>query len=118
MKTILYHNQNCSKSCAVLESMNTLSSDFEVINYLENTPSKTELKEILSFLQIPAQELIRKNEAVFMEHFKDCDLSEAEWIDAMLKYPILIERPIVIHDGRAAIGRPLERVIELFKDSK
>ena len=76
MKTILYHNQNCSKSCAVLEKMTELTPDFEIVNYLENPPSKAQLIEILSFLKIPAEDLIRKNEPVFKERFSNTQLTE------------------------------------------
>ncbi|MDD2982198.1 MAG: arsenate reductase (glutaredoxin) [Crocinitomicaceae bacterium] len=114
MKTILYHNQSCSKSCAVLAEMSKLTADFEIINYLENTPSKAELKEILALLSIPAFELIRKNEPAFKK-FENKHHSEDEWIDIMVSHPILIERPIVIHGNQAAIGRPIERVIDLFQ---
>ena len=95
--------------------MNELSSDFEVINYLENTPSKTELKELLSLLKIPAEALIRKNEPVFIQHFSKKQLSEDEWIEAMIDYPILIERPIVVHGNQAVIGRPIQQVLALFQ---
>ena len=115
MKTILYHNQNCSKSCAVLEKLDDLAVKYEVVNYLEKVPSKTQLKEILSLLNIPAEKLIRKNEAVFIELFQDKILTEDEWIEAMLSYPILIERPIVIHKNKAAIGRPIELALNLFE---
>ncbi len=114
MKTILYHNQNCSKSCAALEKMNELTSDFEIINYLENVPTKTALKQLLAQLQLPAEALIRKTESVFIENFSNQELSENEWIDAMIKFPILIERPIIVHGNEAVIGRPIQRVIDLI----
>ena len=114
MKTILYHNQNCSKSCAVFDKMNELTPEFEIINYLENTPSKSQLKEVLALLGISAEELVRKNESVFKQHFEGRQLCEDEWIEAMTNYPILIERPIVIHGSKAAIGRPIEKVLKLF----
>lgn len=114
MKTILYHNQNCSKSRAVFDLLSELAPEMEIINYLENPPNSEELKNMLSLLNIPAKDLVRKNEPVFIEHFDKNQLSEDEWIEAMIKYPILIERPIVVHGSKAAIGRPIERVLDLF----
>lgn len=118
MKTILYHNQNCSKSCAVYTMVSELAPHLEVINYLEQPPSKTDLKEILSLLKISAFELIRQNEPIFLQHFSGKQFSEEERIDVLVENPVLIERPIVIHGNQAAVGRPIERVLSLFQSSK
>lgn len=114
MKTVIYHNNQCSKSRLTLEAVRQLDADVKVIEYLKNPPSSKELKSILKMLQIPAEALIRKGEAIFTENFKGKTLSETEWIDAMVQFPKLIERPIVIHGNKAAIGRPIEKVLELF----
>jgi arsenate reductase len=114
MKTVIYHNNQCGKSRASLEAVRNLDADVEVIEYLKNPPSAKELRAILKMLQIPAESLIRKGEAIFIENFKGKTLSETEWIDAMVQFPKLIERPIVIHGNKAAIGRPIEKVLELF----
>ena len=114
MKTSIYHNNQCGKSRAALEVLKQLNLDFEVIEYLKNPPTAKELKLILKLLQIPAEALIRKGEAIFSENFKGKTLTEADWIEAMVQFPKLIERPIVIHGNKAAIGRPIEKVIELF----
>lgn len=114
MKTVLYHNQSCSKSQDTYKILNDLSIDYEVVNYLTNPPSKEELKKILSMLAIPAEELVRKNEQIFLQNYLDKKLSEDEWIDAMIEHPILIERPIVVHGYKAAIGRPIEKILNLF----
>ncbi len=114
MKTILYHNQSCSKSQDAYKQLNDLSIEYEVVNYLTNPPSKEELKKILSMLAIPAEELVRKNEQIFKQNYLDKNMTEDEWIDAMIEHPILIERPIVVHGDKAAIGRPLQQVINLF----
>jgi arsenate reductase len=115
MKTIIYHNQSCSKSCASLEAVQGLDPNFEVVEYLENPPTAKELKEIIALLGISPEELVRKNEFVYIDNFKDKTLTDDQWIQAMADFPELIERPIVIHGNKAAIGRPIERVIELFK---
>jgi len=90
------------------------SNDIEVIEYLNNVPSRTELKAIIKKLGISAEQLLRKGEEDFKVHFKGKELSEDEWIDAMVSYPKLIERPIVIKGDKAILGRPPENVKDLF----
>ena len=114
MKIIIYHNNQCGKSRAALELVKSFDAEVEVIEYLKNPPTAKDLKLILKLLQIPAEALIRKGEAIFSENFKGKTLTDAEWIEAMVQFPKLIERPIVIHGNKAAIGRPIEKVIELF----
>lgn len=116
MKPTIYHNQNCSKSCAAIDALNKLDTAYEVVEYLETTPSAETLENIISMLGIKPEELVRKNEPVFLEKFEGKTLSDQQWIEAMITYPILIERPIVVFDGKAVIGRPLEKVISLLKD--
>lgn len=86
----------------------------EVVLYLENPPSKKELKVILNKLGMKASQLVRKGEKIYKENFKGKTLSEAEWLDILVQYPKLIERPIVVKGDQAVIGRPPERVIELL----
>lgn len=90
------------------------SMSFEVVEYLKEIPSKEELSQLLIELNIPAENLIRKGEAAYKENFKGKDLSQEEWIDAMIAYPKLIERPIVTNGKQAIIGRPPEKVLELI----
>lgn len=85
-----------------------------MVLYLENPPSEMELKSIVSKLGISPIELVRKTEADWKENFKGKDLSDDEIIKAMVSYPKLIERPIVIKGNQAVVGRPPERVKELF----
>jgi arsenate reductase len=87
---------------------------FEVIEYLKNPPSKEELKDLIDKLDIKPEELVRKNEGIFKEMYKGKELSDDEWIDAMLEYPKLIERPIVVDGDKAVIGRPPENVMKLL----
>jgi arsenate reductase len=86
----------------------------EVVEYLKEPPSKKELRELITKLGINAEELVRKNEAIFKEYYKGKELSEDDYLNAMVKYPKLIERPIVVKDKKAIIGRPPENVEELF----
>lgn len=110
----IYHNPRCSKSRQTLMLLKDKGHDPEVIEYLKTPPSPTELKEILEKLNIAPQDLLRKNEADYKTHFKGKELSDNEWIDAMIAYPKLIERPIVIHKNKAALGRPPERVLDIL----
>jgi len=114
MSIKIYHNNRCSKSRCAIELLNEQNVSYEVIDYLNNVPSKKELKEVLALLNIPAYDLIRKNEAEYKEHFKGKELSEDEWIDAMIQFPKLIERPIVLNGKKAVVGRPTEKIITIL----
>jgi arsenate reductase len=113
-KITVYHNSRCSKSRCVLEFLQEKNLDFEVIEYLKDVPTKTQLKTLIAQLGIKPQELIRTSEEEFKSHFKGKNLSDDEWIDAMVKFPKLIERPIVVKNGKAIIARPTERINELL----
>ena len=110
----ILHNSRCSKSRSALEILEKRGVDFEIINYLTTPPTSKELKEILGKLKMPAKDIIRKGESVFKENYKGKTLTEDEWIEAMVKYPILIERPIIIDGEKAVIARPTEKIEELF----
>ncbi|VTQ00568.1 arsenate reductase (glutaredoxin) [Sphingobacterium daejeonense] len=111
----IYHNNSCSKSRAAFELLKDKNLEFEIHEYLKNVPSKEELKEIIVLLNIKPFDLMRKNQSSFKEKYNQMILTDEEWIDVMLENPILIERPIVIKDGQAAIGRPIENIINLLK---
>lgn len=110
----IYHNPRCTKSRQTLALIEENGESFIVKEYLKNPPSKEELKQVVSLLGIKPLELIRKGEAEFKENFKGKDMSDDEWLDAMVAYPKLIERPIVIHENKAAIGRPPENVLDII----
>jgi len=110
----IYHNPRCRKSRETLALINNEGIDPEIILYLDTPPTKKELKEILEILDIEPTELLRKTESIYKENFKGKDLSNAKWIEAMVKFPKLIERPIVIKGKKAIIGRPPEKVKSLF----
>jgi len=110
----IYHNPRCSKSREGLGILQAAKVDFEIIDYIKNPLSFQDLKEILEKLGIPAIDLVRKNEAVWKEKFKGKTLREAEVIEAMVAYPKLIERPIVLKENSAVIGRPPEKIKSLF----
>ena len=110
----IYHNNRCSKSRYALKLLEDSGKDYEVINYLEDIPSKKELTYIIKLLKIKPIELVRKNEAVWKENFKNHKLSDQELIDIMIKYPKLIERPIIVNNDKALIGRPPEDILNII----
>lgn len=109
----IYHNPKCSKSRITLNLIKEQGIEPEIIEYLKSPPSTKELSNIIALLGIKAETLIRKGEAEYKEHFKGKNLSDQEWIEAMISYPKLIERPIVIENGQAIIGRPPEKVLAI-----
>ena len=106
----IYHNPRCSKSRQGLAILQESKLSFETINYLETPLTIKELTEIVKLLGISPIELVRKNEAIWKENYKGKTLSDLEIITAMAENPKLIERPIVINNGRAVIGRPPELI--------
>lgn len=110
----IYHNPRCSKSRQTLGLIQQKMVDVEIIEYLNNTPSEEELKELITMLGIKPEELVRKNEAVFKEQYKGKTYSDDEWIRIMVQNPKLIERPIVVKDGKAVLGRPPEKVLDIL----
>jgi len=113
-QTTIYFNPKCSKCNLTLDLLKEKGKDPEVVKYLETTPSKDELKNILSMLGLSADQLLRKHESAYKEAGLSDDSSEDEVLDAMMKYPILIERPIVVHNGKAMIGRPPENILTIL----
>ncbi|MDI1254795.1 MAG: arsenate reductase (glutaredoxin) [Flavobacterium sp.] len=110
----VYHNPRCTKSRECLAFLENSGKKFEIIKYLEEVPTKKELLSILKKLKMQPIELVRKNEAVWKENFKNKNLSDDEIITAMLQFPILIERPIVINGDKAAVARPIENAIAII----
>ena len=111
----IYHNPRCSISRQTLEFLRNNGIDPEIIEYLNNPPSERELKNILESLELRPRELMRKNEKPYKTiNLNSPDLSDDQLIRAMIENPILIERPIVLADGKAAIGRPPETVLNIL----
>ena len=114
-KVTIYHNPRCSKSRQTLALIEQKGIDPEVIEYLKTPPSADELARILGLLDLKPRELLRKNEAEYREAGLDAnDLDDRAIIDAMVSHPKLIERPIVVVDGKAAVGRPPENVEKIL----
>ena len=115
MKNItIWHNPRCSKSRQALALLDGAGVNLEIVKYLENPPTETELEAALKKLQIGPAALVRRGEAVFKTLTLSEKSSDQEWISAMVNNPILIERPVIISDDRAVIGRPPENVRELL----
>lgn len=113
--TTIYHNPRCSKSRQTLELLKEHNVEAEVIEYLKTPPSRTQLVEILAMLGLEPRQLMRTKEPEYKEQgLDDESLSRDQLIDAMLATPKLIERPIVISNGKAAIGRPPETVLDIL----
>lgn len=106
----IYHNPRCSKSRQGLQLLEESGKPFEIIKYLDTPLSKSELLNILDILGIPAIDLVRMGENIWKEHYKGKELSDDEIVEAMVKHPKLIERPIVIHKKQGIIGRPPENI--------
>ena len=111
---IIYHNPRCRKSRETLDLIKKKGLDPKIFEYLVNPLNESELKEILKLLNMKAKDLIRKGEVVFKENYKGKDLSEGQWIKAMIDHPKLMERPIVVKGNKAILGRPPENVNELL----
>lgn len=110
MSYIIYHNSRCSKSRCALQKLEDEGKEFTVVEYLKTPLSEAEIAELVAKLGIKAEDLIRKTEAIYKEEFKGKNLTEAEWIAAMAKYPKLIQRPIIVKGEKAVIGRPEENI--------
>lgn len=109
----IYHNPRCGKSRETLALLEKRGLKPHVIEYLDDPPSAAELRKILGLLGLTARELVRKKEAA-EAGVDPAKLTEAQLIAAMVKHPILIERPIVVAGAKAALGRPPESVLGIL----
>ncbi|WP_109476473.1 arsenate reductase (glutaredoxin) [Paraburkholderia sp. C35] len=119
----IYHNPRCSKSRGACELVNDVynpsNESVEVIEYLRTPLSVEQLKELNRMLGVPVREMLRDSESVYEElGLADVSLSDAQLYEAIAANPILLQRPIVVRDGRAVIGRPPENVKALFPDAE
>jgi arsenate reductase len=115
----VYFKPNCATCQTALKLMKDNTEEkIEKIEYLVDTPSEKEIKEILKMLGIKAEQLVRKKEPLFKENYEGKKISNSEWVKILHKNPILIERPIVISGDKANIGRPVETIIEFLNPKK
>jgi len=111
----IWHNPKCSKSRSAMVLLEENGVEAQIVKYLDTPPTKEELSILLSQLDMSARELMRTKEEIYKElGLKDVE-DEEKLIEAMVANPKLIERPIVIKEGKAVIGRPIENVMELLK---
>lgn len=111
----IWHNPRCSKSRAAMELLENKNINANVVKYLETTPSKEQLINVLKKLNMKASELLRTGEDIYKElNLKNID-DEDKLIDIMVENPILIERPIIVKGEIAVIARPIENLEELLK---
>lgn len=115
MSLKIYHNPQCSKSRQTLQIIRDEGVDAEIIEYLKTPPSRDELIGLLDGLGLEPRQLMRQGEAEYQQAgLNNPDLTRDQLIQAMLDYPRLIERPIVVKDGKVIIGRPPERVLDIL----
>lgn len=106
----IYHNPRCGKSRECLAFLQNSKNEIEIIKYLETPLKFEELKDIITKLQVPPIDLIRQKEAVWIDKFKGKPLTDVQIIQAMVDFPILMERPIAVNGYKAVIARPLEKI--------
>ncbi len=111
----IFHNPRCSKSRMTMELLTAKGIQPDIVEYLKTPPGLQELEEILNMLNLQPRQLMRTHEAEYKENnLSDESLSHEQLIAAMIKFPKLIERPIVIKNGKAAIGRPPETILSIL----
>lgn len=115
MSTVtIWHNPRCGKSRDGVKLLEEKGVEAEVVKYLDTPPTKKELTEVLNMLGISPRELMRTKEAIYKDLNLKEETDDEKLVEAMVAHPKLIERPIVIKDGKAAIGRPIENIVELL----
>jgi len=111
----IFHNPRCSKSRQALQILQDSNCDIEIFNYLETDLDIPLIKDVLKKLSLKPRDILRTSEQDYKDNnLKEDDLSDDDLIDYMIKYPRLIERPIVIKGHRAILGRPPENVLGLL----
>ena len=111
---VIYHNPRCSKSQQTLQLCEEAGSEVEVVEYLKTPLDEVILRDLLNKLDKPVHEVVRTKEEVYSQLNLSSDSTEEEIIAAIIKYPVLLERPIVVKDDQAVIGRPPENVKALL----
>jgi arsenate reductase (glutaredoxin) len=113
---LILHNPRCSKSREALHLLENSSCELEIRDYLKDPLNKEEIIDLLNQLGLKAKDLVRSKEEIYKSLFSEKTPTNLQLIKAMVKYPVLIERPIIIKDGKATIGRPVTLVIDLIEN--
>lgn len=113
--TKIFHNPRCSKSRAAMELLTEKGIDADVIKYLDTPPTRETIVEVLGLLNMQPRDVMRKGESEYKDNnLSDESLTRDQLIDALVEFPKLLERPIVVANGKAAIGRPIENIIDIL----
>jgi arsenate reductase len=110
----IYHNPRCSKSRETLALIEKKGLQPQIVEYLKTPPTKEELRSLLKKLGMKPEQLVRKGEDAYKEKFAGKALGDEQWLEALAKNPVLIERPIVVKGAKAVLGRPPENVLLLI----
>ncbi|MGM5631757.1 arsenate reductase (glutaredoxin) [Apibacter raozihei] len=110
----IYHNPRCSKSREALDFLSEKFKEIHIINYMQTGINVDTLKELVNLLQIQPMALVRTNESLWNEQFKDMHLEEIELLEILSKNPQLIQRPVIINGNKAVIGRPKENINQIL----
>ncbi|MDP2089596.1 MAG: ArsC/Spx/MgsR family protein [Flavobacteriaceae bacterium] len=111
----IYHNPRCSKSREGLALLASKTNNFEIIDYIKKPPSAEDIENLLKLLKLEPVELVRTNESIWREHYKVKSLDKDEIIVALATHPKLIERPIIVKNNKAIIGRSAENILIFIK---
>lgn len=115
----VYFKPDCSTCKTTLDLLSKETDEKpELVEYLVENPGENEIREILKMLSLPAEEIVRKKEQLYQDNYAGKNLNEDEWISILAQNPVLIERPIVVIDGKAIIARPPEKIHELLNPIK
>lgn len=115
MKTIIYHNAQCSKSREGMCVLEDLGEDVEIVEYTKQPLSEAQLTELIQKLGIRPKQLVRTNEALYKQKYAHRKIYGKEWVRIMAKHPELIQRPIIVKGDKAIIGRPAELIVDFVK---
>lgn len=111
----IWFKSTCSTCRTALSLMKEQTDeDISIVEYTVDVPTQKDIREVLKLLNLKAEDIVRKKEELYKKKFAGKKLTNTEWIKVLASNPILIERPIIVRDGKAIIGRPAQKVLELF----
>lgn len=110
----IYHNPRCGKSRAALGILAGHGIEPTIVEYLKTPLDREQLRALLKKLGLKPEQIVRKGEDIYKQTYASRAMTDDEWLDALAEHPILLERPIVVKGNRAVVGRPPEKVTELF----
>jgi len=110
----IYHNPRCKKSCAGLAYLQTKTSDFTIVKYMDNGITPDEIREIMVKSGLRPLDLIRTQEELYKKELKNKNFSDDQWIEILSKNPRLLKRPIVVTDNRAVIAQPVTEIDKIL----